>query len=163
MGQILGLHCFPKNTVGRFLSVMSLMIFTLSMKLTFIRTTRILFPQSRAPRKFILRIFKEYFVVCPVEFKGINNMLICPILTPYVKGPHGWSISVTMIMPLSSVTRSGWTVWRNSTLLFRSAVLIIANENVDLPVLVDHGWIIRTTSNYIISLEYSTPRPMQLS
>ena len=72
MGQILGFYRFRKNIVGRFLSVMSLMIFSLSgklTKLTFIWNTRILFPQSRAPRKLILKIFTEYLVVCPVELK----------------------------------------------------------------------------------------------
>ena len=69
MGQILGFHRFPKDIVGQFLSVMSLMIFTLSTNLTFIRNTRILFPQSRAPRKLSLKIFMEYFVVCPVELE----------------------------------------------------------------------------------------------
>ena len=46
------------------------MIFILSTKLTFIRNTRILFPQSRAPRKLILKIYTEYLVVCPVGRPG---------------------------------------------------------------------------------------------
>ena len=90
-GQILGFHRSPKNIVGRFLSVTSLMIVSLSTKLTFIQNTRILFPQSRAPKKFILKIFTEYFVVCPVELQGINNMLICPILSPYFSGLWSWT------------------------------------------------------------------------
>ena len=67
------------------------MIFTLSTKLTFIRNTRILFPQSRAPRTFILKILTEYFIVGPVELQGINNMLICPMLSPYFSGPWSWT------------------------------------------------------------------------
>ena len=61
VGQILGFHLFPKNIVRRFLSVTSLMIFSLGTKLTFTGNTRIFFLQSRAPRKFILKIFTEYF------------------------------------------------------------------------------------------------------
>ena len=47
--------------------------------------------QSRAPGKLILKIFTEYFVVCRVELQGINNMLICPILNPYLSGPWSWT------------------------------------------------------------------------
>ena len=78
------------------------MIFTLSTKLTFIGSTLILFRQSEAPRKFILKIFKEYFIVCPMELQGITNMLICPVLNLYFSGG---SISITMIMSSLSVTR----------------------------------------------------------
>ena len=66
------------------------MIFTLGMKLTFIGDTGIFFLQSQALRKFILKIFTEFFVkwvvVCSVELEGINNMWICPILSPYFSG-----------------------------------------------------------------------------
>ena len=62
-GQILGFDGFPKDTVRRFLSVTSLIIFTLGTKLTFIGNTLIFFPQSQAPRKFILKIFTDYFVL----------------------------------------------------------------------------------------------------
>ena len=37
-----------------------------------------------------MKIFTEYFVVCPVELQGINNMLICPTLSPYLSGPWSW-------------------------------------------------------------------------
>ena len=66
------------------------MIFTLSTKLIFIRNTRILFPQGWAPRKSILKIVTEYFVVYPVELQGINKMLICPILSRYFSGSWSW-------------------------------------------------------------------------
>ena len=48
--------------------------------------------------------FMEYFVVCPVELQGINNMLVFPILSPYLNTivDHG-HVSVTMIMPSSPV------------------------------------------------------------
>ena len=100
----------------------SLMIFALSTKLTLIQNTcRILFLQGQAPRKFISKIFTEYFVVCPVELQGINKILICPILSPYFSGPWSWtSISVTMIMPSSPVTTS------------MTEFDFIVNENVDL-------------------------------
>ena len=61
VGQILGFHRFSKNIVGRFLSLTSLMIFSLGTKLSFIGNTLIFFPQSQAPRKSILKIFTEYF------------------------------------------------------------------------------------------------------
>ena len=61
MEQILRFHRFRKNIVGRFLSVTSLMIFSLGTKLTFIGNTQIFFPQSQTTRKFILKIFTEYF------------------------------------------------------------------------------------------------------
>ena len=67
------------------------MIFTLSRKLTFIWNTRILFPQSRAPIILILKIFMDYFVVCPVQFQEVNNMLICPISSPYLSGTWPWT------------------------------------------------------------------------
>ena len=67
-GQILGFIVFRKNIVGRFLSVTSLMIFALSAKLTFIRNTRIVSSEPGSQR-VILKIFSEYFVVCPVELK----------------------------------------------------------------------------------------------
>ena len=96
VGQIIGFYRFPKNIVGRFLSVTSLMISTLSTKLTFIQNTRILFPQSQASRKFILTIFMEYFVVYPVEPQERNSMSICPILSPYFSGPWSWTSGVSV-------------------------------------------------------------------
>ena len=45
------------------------MIFTLECEADLHVNTRILFPQSRAPRTLILKILTEYFVVCPVELK----------------------------------------------------------------------------------------------
>ena len=30
-------------------------------------------------------------VVCPLELQGINNMWICPILSPYFNGPWSWT------------------------------------------------------------------------
>ena len=82
---------FRKNIVGRFLSVTSLIIFTLSTKLIFIGNTSILFLQIWAPKKLILRIFTEYFEVCPVELQEIDNMFICPILSRYLSGPWSWT------------------------------------------------------------------------
>ena len=79
------------------------MIFTLECEADLYTERTDFVSSDPAPRKFILKIFKQYFVVCPVELQGINNMLICIILVDH---GHGWSTSVTMIMPSSSVTRS---------------------------------------------------------
>ena len=62
------------------------MIFALSARLMFIQYQGVCF-LGPGSRKLILKIFKEYFVVCPVELQEINNMLSCPILSPYVSGP----------------------------------------------------------------------------
>ena len=106
------------------------MIFTLSTKLTFIQNTMILFPQGRAPRKFILKIFTEYVVVCPVELQGINNMLIWPVLSPYFNGPWSWTeyqchnehAVVACDHVDGGIRLSGFVL-----------AGCIANENVDLP------------------------------
>ena len=148
MGQILGFHRFPKNIVGRFLSVTSLMIFTLSTKLTFIWNTRILLSQSRAPRTVILKIFTEYFVVYPVELQGINNMLICPIVSHYFCGPWSWTeyhchndhALVVCDHVDGGIRLSGFVLaW------------LKANENVDLPYFggpwTDYQCHSETTSN----------------
>ena len=57
------------------------MIFALSAKLCSYRTEGFVSPEP-GPRKLILKIFEEYFVVCPVELNRINNMLSCHILSP---------------------------------------------------------------------------------
>ena len=44
-------------------------VYALSTKLIFIQNTKILIPQSRAPRQLILKIFKEHFVVSLWNFK----------------------------------------------------------------------------------------------
>ena len=49
VGQILGFHRFPKNIVGRFLSVTSLVIFALSVKLMFIQNQGVCFLGARPP------------------------------------------------------------------------------------------------------------------
>ena len=69
MGQILGLYRFPKKYC-RAISVCDVTDDLYSeYEADLHRHTRILFPQSRAPRKLILKIFTEYLVVCPVELK----------------------------------------------------------------------------------------------
>ena len=143
------------------------MIFTLSTKLTFIWNTRILFRESRAPRTFILKIFKEYFVVCPVELQGINNILICPILSPYFSGPWSWTeYQCHNYHALVVCDQVGGLSGGIRLASFVLAGLMIANENVDLPYFggpwTDYQCHRETTSNYIISSEYSRPRPMRL-
>ena len=87
VGQILGFHRFPKKYCWAiFVCDVTDDLFS-QCEADLHTEPRILFPQSRAPRKLILKIFTEYFVVCPVELQGINNMLICPILSPYLSGP----------------------------------------------------------------------------
>ena len=83
-GQILGFHRFPKNIVGRFLSVMSLTIFTLGTNLTFMLKTRIFFLRSGLQESFVGSFLQNISrgVVCPEELQGISNMWICPILSP---------------------------------------------------------------------------------
>ena len=112
----------------------------------FIRNTRILFPQKRAPRKFILKIFKEYFVVCPVELQGINNMLICPILSSYFSGSwteyqcHNDHTLVVCDHVDGGIRLSGFVL-----------AGFIANENVALPYFAgpwtDYQCHSETTSN----------------
>ena len=109
---------------------------------------KILFPRSRALRKFILKIFTEYFVVCPVELQGINNMLICLILGPYFSGPWSWTEyqchNDHALVVFDHVNRgirlSGFVLAR-----------FIANENLDLPYFggpwTDYQCHSETTSN----------------
>ena len=69
-GQILGFHRFPKKYC-RAISVCDVTDDLCSEWEADVHTEpRSLFPSSRAPREFILKIFKEYFVVCPVELQG---------------------------------------------------------------------------------------------
>ena len=106
------------------------------------------FPQSRAPRKLILKIFMEYFVVCPVELQGINNRLICPMLSPYPSGSWSWTeyqchkdhALVVCDHVDGGVRHSGYVL-----------AGFIASENVDLPYfgepLTDYQCHSETTSN----------------
>ena len=78
-GQIFGFHRFPKNAVGRFLSVKSLMIFSLGTKLTFIGSTDFHSSDSGSQKIYFekfYRIFLKCVVVCPLQLQGINNMWI---------------------------------------------------------------------------------------
>ena len=80
-GQVLSFHRFPKKYF-RAISVCDVTDDLYSEYEANLHTnTKILFPQSRAPRKLILKIFMEHFVACPVELQGVNNRLICPMLS----------------------------------------------------------------------------------
>ena len=69
-GQILGFHRFPKKYC-RAISVCDVTDDLCSQCEGDVHTEpRSLFPWSWAPRKLILKILKEYFVVCPVELQG---------------------------------------------------------------------------------------------
>ena len=107
------------------------MIFTLSTKLTFIRNTRILLPQSRGgSQKVYFEDFTEYFVVCPLELQAIYNMSIRPILSPYFSGP--WSSTEYQCHndhALVVCDHVGGGIRLSSFVLAG----FIANENVDLP------------------------------
>ena len=88
----------------------------------------------RAPRKFILKIYTEYFVVCPVELQGINNMLICSILSPYLSGLWWW----TEYQCHNDHARVVFDHVDGGSRL-------IASENVDLPYFLEHGRIFSVT------------------
>ena len=69
-GQILGFHRFPKKYC-RAISVCDVTDDLCSEWEADVHTEpRSSFPRRRAPREFILKIFKEYFVVCSVELQG---------------------------------------------------------------------------------------------
>ena len=69
-GQILGFHRFPIKYCWA-ISVCDVTDDLWSWCEADLHTKpRSLFPRSRAPRKFILKIFKEYFVVCLLELQG---------------------------------------------------------------------------------------------
>ena len=80
---------------------------------------------------------------------------------------HGRSISVTIIMSSSSLTRSMESHGGIRPSSFVLAGLIIANENVDLPYFggpwTDYQCRSGTTGKYIISSEHSWPRSTRLS
>ena len=93
-GQILGFHRFPRK-ICQAISVCDVTEDLYSQcEADFHTEPRMLFSQGRALRKLILKIFTEYFVGCPVELQGINNMLICPIFFSIVM--DGVSVSVTI-------------------------------------------------------------------
>ena len=68
---------------------MSLMIFTLEYEVDLHTEHEDFVSSEQGSQKVYFEDFTEYFVVCPVELQGINNMLICPILSSYFSGP--WS------------------------------------------------------------------------
>ena len=88
--HILGFHRFPKKYC-RAITVCDVTNDVYSQCEAHLHTEpRILFCQSRDLRKLILKIFTKYFVVCPLEPQRINDMFICPILSPYLSGPWSW-------------------------------------------------------------------------
>ena len=95
-------------------------------------------------------------------------MLICPILSPYFGRP--WSCTEYQCHSDHALVVCNQLDEKSCLMAeFDSLVSFLqgANENVDLPYFcgpwTDYHCCSETTDNYIISLEYSGPRPMQLS
>ena len=102
-----------------------------------------------------------------MELQGINNILICPILSPYFSGPWSWTEyhchNYHALVVCDQVGGLSGGIRLSSFVL---AGLMITNEKVDLPYFggpwTDYQCHSETTGNYIISSEYSRPRPLRL-